>query len=38
MKYMEGGTLIGILENNTEEDQISTVCYEVSVLDGLEIG
>lgn len=39
MEYMEGGALTDIIENNTlEEDQISSICYEVSILDGLWIG
>lgn len=33
MEYMEGGALTDIIENNTlEEDQISSICLEVSVL------
>lgn len=31
MEYMEGGALTDIIENNTlEEDQISSICLEVS--------
>ncbi len=31
MEYMEGGALTDIIENNTlEEDQISSICIEVS--------
>ena len=31
MEFMEGGALTDIIENNTlEEDQISSICYEVS--------
>lgn len=30
MEYMEGGALTDIIENNTlEEDQISSICFEV---------
>ena len=33
MEYMEGGALTDIIENNTlEEDQISSICLEVSLL------
>ena len=33
MEYMEGGALTDIIENNTlEEDQISSICLEVSIL------
>lgn len=33
MEYMEGGALTDIIENNTlEEDQISSICLEVSFL------
>lgn len=33
MEYMEGGALTDIIENNTlEEDQISSICLEVSSL------
>jgi serine/threonine protein kinase len=32
MEYMEGGALTDIIENNTlEEDQISSICFEVSL-------
>lgn len=32
MEYMEGGALTDIIENNTlEEDQISSICFEVGV-------
>ena len=32
MEYMEGGALTDIIENNTlEEDQISSICLEVSL-------
>lgn len=35
MEYMEGGALTDIIENNTlEEDQISSICYEVRVFGG----
>ena len=31
MEYMEGGALTDVIDNNTlEEDQIATICYEVS--------
>lgn len=31
MEYMEGGALTDVIENNTiEEDQIATICFEVS--------
>lgn len=31
MEYMEGGALTDVIENNTlEEDQISSICFEVS--------
>ena len=37
MEYMEGGALTDIIENNTlEEDQISSICNEVSLLYGFE--
>jgi hypothetical protein len=33
MEYMEGGALTDVIDNNTiEEDQISTICFEVSFL------
>ena len=33
MEYMEGGALTDIIENNTlDEDQISGICLEVSIL------
>ena len=33
MEYMEGGALTDVIENNTlEEDQISSICLEVSRL------
>lgn len=33
MEYMEGGALTDIIENNTlEEDQISSICLEVSLM------
>ena len=33
MEFMEGGALTDVIENNTlEEDQISSICLEVSVL------
>ncbi|KAH0541855.1 hypothetical protein GP486_008683 [Trichoglossum hirsutum] len=33
MEYMEGGALTDVIDNNSiEEDQISTICYEVSSL------
>jgi len=33
MEFMEGGALTDIIENNTlEEDQISSICFEVSIL------
>jgi serine/threonine protein kinase len=33
MEYMEGGALTDIIENNTmEEDQISSICFEVCFL------
>lgn len=33
MEYMEGGALTDIIENNTlEEDQISSICFEVRLL------
>lgn len=33
MEYMEGGALTDIIENNTlEEDQISSICFEVCVI------
>jgi hypothetical protein len=33
MEYMEGGALTDIIENNAlEEDQISSICFEVRVL------
>lgn len=32
MEYMEGGALTDIIDNNTlEEDQISSICFEVCV-------
>lgn len=32
MEYMEGGALTDVIENNTlEEDQIATICFEVSL-------
>ena len=32
MEYMEGGALTDIIENNTlDEDQISSICLEVSI-------
>jgi serine/threonine-protein kinase CLA4 len=32
MEYMEGGALTDVIENNTlEEDQISSICLEVSL-------
>jgi serine/threonine-protein kinase CLA4 len=32
MEYMEGGALTDIIENNSmEEDQISSICFEVCV-------
>lgn len=35
MEYMEGGALTDIIENNTlEEDQISSICLEVSWFRG----
>ena len=35
MEFMEGGALTDIIENNTlEEDQISSICYEVSDISG----
>lgn len=35
MEYMERGALVDIIENDTEEDQIPSIYYEVSVLCGL---
>lgn len=36
MEYMEGGALTDIIENNAlEENQIASICHEVSILDGL---
>ena len=33
MEYMEGGALTDIIENNAlEEDQISSICFEVNLL------
>lgn len=33
MEFMEGGALTDVIENNQlEEDQISSICLEVSVL------
>ena len=33
MEYMEGGALTDIIENNAlEEDQISSICFEVILL------
>jgi len=37
MEYMEGGALTDVIDNNSlEEDQIATICFEVSFL-GMEI-
>ena len=33
MEYMEGGALTDVIDNNSlEEDQIATICHEVSIL------
>lgn len=33
MEYMEGGALTDVIENNTlEEDQIASICLEVSII------
>lgn len=38
MEYMEGGALTDVIENNTlEEDQISSICLEVRLIDELRV-
>lgn len=37
MEYMEGGALTDVIENNSlEEDQIATICFEVSLSSGFQ--
>ena len=38
MEYMEGGALTDIIENNTlEEDQISSISFEVRIFVGMRL-
>lgn len=38
MEYMEGGALTDVIENNSlEEDQIATICFEVSFSSGFQL-
>ena len=38
MEYMEGGALTDIIENNTlEEDQISSICLEVRLVNAMRL-